>query len=84
MIIRGISGIFVGPKRRPKAYRAVDAAFQTGGNAGFYIASRPRPYPKTPQQRKVANVAHECGIHAGISKRELQEKMVSCVGPKMR
>jgi hypothetical protein len=83
MIIKGITGIFVGPKRRPKPYRAVDAAYQTGGNAGFYIASRPRPYPLTSQQKKVKNVARECGVHAGISKRELQDKMKSCVGPKM-
>jgi hypothetical protein len=84
VILKGIGGIFVGPKRRPRQYRAVDGAYAVGGNPGFYIASRPRAYPKTSQQRKVATVAAECGIHKGISKRELMTKMVECVGPKMR
>lgn len=84
MIIKGITGIFVGPKKRPKQYRARDAAYPTGGNPGFYIASRPRPYPLTPQQRKVREVAATCGISKGISKADLQRKMVDCVGPKMR
>lgn len=84
MIIKGITGIFVGPKRRPRQYRAVDAPYAVGGNAGFYIASRPRPYPRTPQQRKVANVAAECGIRKGIDKRALMTAMTDCVGPRMR
>lgn len=84
MIIKGISGIFVGPKRRPKQYRAVDAPYPVGGNAGFYIASRPRSYPITSQQRKVRTVASECGIRKGIDKRTLMTAMVDCVGPKMR
>jgi hypothetical protein len=84
MIIKGITGIFVGPKRRPSPYRAVDAPYPVGGNPGFYIASRPRPYPKTPQQRKVAEVAKSCGIHKGMDKRTLMTTMVECVGPKMR
>ena len=84
MIIKGITGIFVGPKKRPKTYKARDAAYPTGGNAGFYIASRPRPYPLTPQQRKVRDTAESCGISKGISKADLQRKMVECMGPKMR
>jgi len=84
MIIKGITGIFVGPKRRPKQYRAVDAPYVVGGNAGFYIASRPRPYPRTMQQRKVANVASECGIRKGMDKRSLMTAMTDCVGPRMR
>jgi len=83
MIIKGITGIFVGPKRRPRSYRAVDAPYSVGGNAGFYIASRPRPYPRTAQQRKVATVARECGIHKGMDKRNLMTAMTDCVGPKM-
>lgn len=75
---------FSAPKRRPKAYKARDAAYIVGGNPGYYIASRPRPYPMTRQQAKVANVAHECGVSAGITKAELQRKMKDCVGPKMR
>ena len=84
MIIKGITGIFVGPKRRPAQYRARDAAYPTGGNAGFYIASRPRPYPLTSQQRKVRDTAKDCGIQKGISKERLQTAMVECVGPRMR
>jgi len=84
VIIKGITGIFVGPKRRPKPYRAVDAPYPVGGNAGFYIASRPRPYPLTSQQRRVRDTARECGIHKGIAKRELMNAMVECVGPHMR
>jgi hypothetical protein len=84
MIIKGITGIFVGPKRRPAAYRAVDAPYSVGGNAGFYIASRPRPYPMTPQQRKVRDVAATCGIKKGMGKKALMTAMVECVGPKMR
>lgn len=75
---------FTAPKRRPKAYKARDAAYIVGGNAGFYIASRPRPYPMTPQQKRVKNVAEECGIKSGIKKADLQTKMKECVGPKMR
>lgn len=84
MIIKGITGIFVGPKRRPKQYRAVDAPYPVGGNAGFYIASRPRPYPLTPQQRRIRDTAASCGIHKGIGKSQLMTAMVDCVGPKLR
>ena len=75
---------FTAPKRRPKAYKARDAAYTVGGNPGYYIASRPRPYPMTRQQAKVASVARECGIRPGITKSDLQTKMKDCVGPKMR
>ena len=83
MALISLSG-FTSPKRRPKAYKARDAAYSTGGNNGYYIAARPGPYPRTSQQQKVAALADKCGIHKGISKRELQEKMVSCIGPGMR
>jgi hypothetical protein len=75
---------FTAPKRRPKRYKARDAAYAVGGNAGFYIASRPRPYPMTPQQKKVKQIAQDCGIKPGITKSDLMTKMVDCVGPKMR
>lgn len=83
MALISITGAFTAPKRRPKAYKARDAAYVTGGNRGYYIAGLPRPYPRTAPQKKVASVAATCGIHKGITKRELQEKMVSCVGPAM-
>ena len=83
MIVKSLSGIFF-PKRRPKQYRAVDAPYAVGGNKGYYIASFPRAYPISGPQRKVKNVATECGIHSGISKRELMTAMKECVGPRMR
>lgn len=75
---------YTDPKRRPKVYKARDAAYPVGGKAGYYIAARPRQYPRTPQQAKVARVADECGIKPGIKKADLQMKMKKCVGPKMR
>lgn len=75
---------FTAPKRRPKAYKARDAAYVVGGNPGYYIASRPRPYPLTRQQAKVRDVARDCGIKPGISKADLQRAMKECVSPKMR
>ncbi len=84
MPIITLSQAFTRPKRRPKAYKARDAAYVVGGNRGFYIASLPRAYPRTSQQTKIARVAAECGIKKGIKKADLQMKMVDCVGPKMR
>jgi hypothetical protein len=83
MSLISLSG-FSALKRRPRAYKARDAYCTTGGHGGYYIAARPRSYPKTPQQAKVGRVASECGIHKGISKAKLQEAMITCVGPKMR
>jgi len=82
MVVSG-SRLFTGLKRRPARYKARDAAYPTGGNRGSYIAWLPRDYPMTSQQRKVRDVAHECGIKPGMKKAELQKAMVECVGPKM-
>lgn len=83
MAIISLSG-YSAPKRRPSVYKARDAAYAVGGNNGYYIAARPKPYPMTRQQAKVKSVAHDCGIKKGVSKAELQKQMVDCVGPKMR
>lgn len=83
MVIGSVAGLFH-IRRRPKSYKARDAAFQVGGNKGFYLASFPRPYPLTPQQAKVKRVAQECGIRPGISKADLQRAMKECVSAKMR
>lgn len=64
---------------RPGAYKASDAAYQTGGNDGFYLKSAPEFDSLTSQQKKVREAAKECGIEAGISKSELQEKMKNCI-----
>lgn len=84
MALISLSGAYSAPKRRPKAYKARDAAYQTGGNPGYYIAALPRAYPMTSQQARVKRVAEECGIRSGIKKSDLQLKMKECVGPKMR
>lgn len=76
--------MFTAPKSRPKRYLARDAAYAVGGNPGMYIASRPKPYPMTPQQRKVRDLAEKCGVKSGITKKELQTKMKDCIGPGMR
>lgn len=84
MALISIGSAFSAPKRRPKVYKARDAAYPTGGNRGFYIASLPRPYPLTRQQSKVKDVALKCGLKRGMSKSDLQRSMVDCVGPAMR
>lgn len=83
MPIISLSG-YSAPKRRPKAYKARDAAYTVGGNNGYYIAARPKPYPMTRQQVRVKDTAVKCGIKKGMSKAELQRQMVDCVGPAMR
>jgi len=81
-LIKSIGGVF-SLRKRPRPYKAIDAAFQTGGNKGFYLASYPRAYPATPQQQKIKRVAQECGLRKGMSKRDLQTAMVECIKPKM-
>jgi len=84
MAVISLAGAFSAPKRRPKPYKARDAAYPVGGNRGYYIAALPRAYPMTSQQRKVKTVAAECGIKPGISKSALMTAMKDCVSPKMR
>lgn len=83
MIVKSLSSIAY-LKSRPKRYKASDAAYAVGGNGGAVIAMRPGPYPLTPQQRKVRDVASKCGIKPGMKKAALQTAMVECVGPAMR
>lgn len=84
MAVISLSGAFSAPKRRPKAYKARDAAYSVGGNRGYYVAALPRPYALTPQQSKVKSVAAKCGIKPGISKSALQMAMKDCVSAAMR
>lgn len=69
-------------KRRPRSYKARDAAYAVGGNSGLYIASFPRDYPKTPQQKRVGDAARACGIRKGISKADLMRAMKECIPTK--
>jgi len=51
----------------------------SGGHRGFLIRQRPRRYPRTEQQRRFSEALTFCGIEKGISKKELMEKMVTCL-----
>lgn len=66
-------------KSAPRRYKAKDAPYAVGGNGGVIISMRPRPYPKTSQQKRVAAAAEKCGIKSGIKKSELMTKMKDCI-----
>ena len=51
-------------------------------NGQLVLAWRPKPYPKTPQQKKVGEAARACGIHKGISKDALRKAMIECIPGK--
>jgi len=67
-------------KRRPKPYST--DGMTVGGNAGIVLAKYPSEYPKTSQQKKVAEAAKACGIKSGISRAELRHKMKECIPTK--
>lgn len=69
-------------KGAPKRYKAKDAPYAVGGNGGIIVSMKPRPYPMTSQQKKVATAAKDCGIKSGISKSELMTKMKDCIPGK--
>lgn len=69
-------------KRRPRPHKL--GPITTRQHSGFVLARFPKDYPITAPQRKVRNVAAECGIKKGISRNDLVGKMIDCVGPKMR
>jgi hypothetical protein len=79
MPLISVSSAYSAPKRRPKRYKASDAAYEVGGNNGYYIAALPRPYPKNEPQKKIAALADTCKIKKGMKKKELQETMKDCV-----
>lgn len=82
MALISLAAGFTAPKRRPKSYKARDAAYSVGGNNGYYIASLPRPYPKNAPQRIISTLAELCKISKGIKKSELQTQMKGCVTKK--
>ena len=71
-------------RSRPRQYKAKDAPYPVGGNHGLYLASFPRPYPKTSQQKKIGEAARACGIKAGIKKSDLMTAMKDCIPTKFR
>ncbi len=75
MAIISIANLYSVPKARPASYKAKDAPYAVGGNSGAYIALRPRPYPKTAQQKKAAERASTCGIKKGVTKADVMKGM---------
>jgi len=51
-------------------------------NGQLVLAWRPKPYPMTPQQKKVREAAKACGIKKGMSKGELVKAMKECIPSK--
>ena len=82
MIIKSLSGLYTVPKHRPKPHRL--EGITTRQHSGWYMASLPRKYPLTSQQRRVRDVAKSCGIHKGMTRGSLVKAMVDCVGPTLR
>ena len=79
MILSTVPGYI---KSRPRPHKLGNIT--TRQHSGYVLAKFPRDYPITAPQRKVRDVAKDCGIHTGISRNELVDKMINCVGPKMR
>ncbi|MDD5511797.1 MAG: hypothetical protein PHI12_13440 [Dehalococcoidales bacterium] len=79
MIIQSIKDLGYA-KRRPKAHKLENITTKT--NPGFVIAAYPRPYPKTSQQKKVADAAKSCGIKKGMSRGALVTAMRTCIPDK--
>jgi hypothetical protein len=67
-------------KRRPRAHKLEGITTKT--HAGFVIASYPRDYPKTAQQKKVGEAAKSCGIKKGMSRSALVTAMRTCIPGK--
>lgn len=68
-------------KHSPKSHKL--EGITTTDHHAFVLSKYPRHYPKTSQQKKVAEVAKTCGIKKGMKRSELVTKMIDCVGPKM-
>lgn len=77
-----VTGNALVKRSAPRRYKAKDAPYAVGGNGGIIIAMRPKPYPKTAQQRRVGEAAKACGIKKGMSKSELMKAMVDCIPGK--
>lgn len=69
-------------KNRPSSYKVSGTPYYAGGNKGVILVNYPRPYPKTPQQKKVAEAARACGIKAGIGRADLIKAMHECIPGK--
>lgn len=52
---------------------------QAAGHRGYQLKKRPKKYSRLPQQKEFLAALKFCSIKKGISKRELQDKMVNCI-----
>lgn len=52
---------------------------KTKSHRGSQLKRRPRRYRLLPQQQLLIDASRACGIHKGMSKEELMDKMVNCV-----
>ncbi len=64
-------------KSRPRPHKL--EGITTRQHEGYVLAKFPKDYPLTAPQRKVKNAASTCGIRKGISRRELVDKMRTCI-----
>lgn len=68
-------------KRSPKFTKGDMAGMGKGNKIVF--ARMPKDYPLTSQQKKVRDAAAACGIKRGISRKDLIDKMKSCMKGKL-
>ena len=51
----------------------------TREHKGYQLKRRPRRYSRLPQQQRFLDALEFCGIKKGMSKADLQRKMVDCI-----
>ena len=78
-VFKSLTGFYI--KNRPGPHRLEGTT--TKRHAGFVLARMPSEYPMTPQQKRVRDAAHECGIKPGISRSALVTAMRTCVAGKL-
>jgi hypothetical protein len=50
----------------------------------FYVRKRPAPHPLSQHQLDLVQASKECGIEKGMSRKDLVEKMRTCVPDKYK
>lgn len=67
-------------KSRPRSHKL--EGITTRQHGGMVIASLPKDYPLTSQQKKVRDAARACGIKKGMSRSSLVDAMINCIPGK--
>lgn len=67
-------------KSRPASHKL--EGIRTTQHGGMVLASYPKPYPKTSQQKRIGDAAKACGIKKGMSRSALVTAMVDCIPGK--